>query len=126
MRKQITAAVVIFFSFVVPVVAQTIGSESVIIIKAARLIDGRGGSPLVPEMVRIEGERIVELASQPGHEALWGARNACITLLAGFTTCREMGPTWPYVDVDLRRAFDDGAVPEPRLLVARNYVISGQ
>ena len=34
--------------------------------------------------------------------ALWGARNARVTLLAGFTTCRDMGPTWPYVDVDLR------------------------
>ena len=47
----------------------------------------------------------------PGHDALWGARNARVTLLAGFTTCREMGPTWPYVDVDLRNAIDEGAVP---------------
>src|SRR4030095_9771369 len=26
----------------------------------------------------------------PGHDALWGARNALVTLRAGFTTCREM------------------------------------
>jgi len=35
-----------------------------------------------------------------------------------------MGPTWPYVDVDLRNAINDGAVPGPRLLVAGNYVSS--
>ena len=44
--------------------------------------------------------------------------------MAGFTTCREMGPTWPYVDVALRNAIDQGAVPGPRLLVAGNYVSS--
>lgn len=168
MRKQITTAVVILFSFVVPVAGQTSAAEPVTIIKAARLIDGRGGAPLVPAMARIAGERIVEVAAQlpipagakvidlgdatllpglidlhthltgrygvhwedalvkttPGHDALWGAHNARVTLLAGFTTCREMGPTWPYVDVDLRRAIEDGAVPGPRLLVAGNYVSS--
>jgi len=60
----------------------------------------------------------------PGHDALWGARNARVTLLAGFTTCRDMGPTWPYVDVELRNAIEEGAVPGPRLLVAGNYVSS--
>jgi imidazolonepropionase-like amidohydrolase len=35
-----------------------------------------------------------------------------------------MGPTWPYVDVDLRKAIEEGAVPGPRLLVAGNYVSS--
>jgi imidazolonepropionase-like amidohydrolase len=48
--------------------------------------------------------------------------NARTTLLAGFTTARDMGPTWPYVDVDLRYAIDRGAVPGPRLQVAGNYV----
>jgi imidazolonepropionase-like amidohydrolase len=42
--------------------------------------------------------------------------------LAGFTTCRDMGPTWPYVDIDLRKAIDEGVVPGPRLIVAGNYV----
>ncbi|MGH2626453.1 MAG: amidohydrolase family protein, partial [Anaerolineales bacterium] len=47
-----------------------------------------------------------------------------MTLLAGFTTTRDMGPTWPYVDVDLRNAIDAGVVPGPRMIVAGNYVSS--
>lgn len=139
-----------------------------IVIRAARLIDGRGGPPLEPAVVLIEGEKVVEVGSNlairdgariidmgdatllpglidlhthltdrygthweealvkttPGHNALWGAHNARITLMAGFTTCRDMGPTWPYIDVDLRNAIEEGAVPGPRLLVAGNYVSS--
>jgi hypothetical protein len=42
MKKQITAAVVILFSFVIPAAGQTSASEPVTIIKAARLIAGPG------------------------------------------------------------------------------------
>lgn len=148
--------------------AQPAAASQITVIRAARLIDGRGGAPLAPAMVRVEGERIVEAATTlivpagarivdlgdatllpglidlhthltnragvhwedgllkttPGHDALWGARNARVTLLAGFTTCRDLGPTWPYVDVDLRNAIDQGAVPGPRMLVAGSYVSS--
>lgn len=147
--------------------AQSAAAET-IVLQAARLVDGRGGPPLAPAMVRVEGERIVEVGARvtvpagartiqlgdatllpglidlhthltdkpgvhweealttttPGQAALWGAHNALVTLRAGFTTCRDMGPTWPYVDVDLRDAIDAGAVPGPRLLVAGNYVSS--
>jgi imidazolonepropionase-like amidohydrolase len=147
--------------------ASPTAASDAVVIKAARLIDGRGGAPIAPAMVRVEGERIVEAGATvatagarvidlgdatllpglidlhthltdkpgvhweealttttPGQAALWGARNARVTLLAGFTTCRDMGPTWPYVDVDLRDAIEQGAVPGPRLLVAGNYVSS--
>jgi imidazolonepropionase-like amidohydrolase len=141
---------------------------TVIIIRAARLIDGRGGAPLSPAMVRIEGERITAVGSSlpvpagarqinlgdatllpgfidlhthltgredvhwedalvtttPAEDALWGAHNALITLMAGFTTVRDMGPDWPYTDVALRNAIDGGAVPGPRMLVAGAYVSS--
>jgi imidazolonepropionase-like amidohydrolase len=143
-------------------------SPQVTILKAARLIDGTGAATVTPAMIRIEGERILEVGSSvripagarvidlgdatllpglidlhthltgdervhwedalvkstPALDALWGARNARITLLAGFTSCRDMGPVWPYVDVELRRAIDAGAVPGPRLMVAGNYVSS--
>ena len=146
----------------------TAARAETLVLKAARLVDGRGGPPLAPAMVRVEGDRIVEvgervavpagarvvdlgaatllpgfidlhthltdqedvhweealLKTTPSQAALWGARNARVTLEAGFTTCRDMGPTWPYVDVDLRDAIAQGAVPGPRLLVAGNYVSS--
>lgn len=55
---------------------------------------------------------------------MWGARNARVTLMSGVTTARDMGSTWPYVDVELRKAIDEGAVPGPRLIVAGSYVSS--
>jgi len=143
-------------------------TPAVVVLKAARLIDGRGGAPMAPALVRVEGDRIAEVGSRlavpagarvidlgdatllpglidlhthltdkfgvhweqalvsttPGQAALWGAANARATLMAGFTTCRDMGPTWPYVDVDLRNVIEQGGVPGPRLLVAGNYVSS--
>jgi imidazolonepropionase-like amidohydrolase len=140
-------------------------AEPLIVVRAARLIDGRGGAPIAPAVVVIRGERIeaagagvavpagarvidmgaatllpglIDLHTHltstgvhwedelvkttPGQAALHGAHNALVTLMAGFTTCRDMGPTWPYTDIDLRKAIDEGVVPGPRLMVAGNYV----
>lgn len=136
-----------------------------LLVKAARLIDGRGGAPLVNAGVLIRGERIEQvgpaagmtadevidlgsatvlpglidlhthltdevgtnwetnlLTTTPGRAAIYGAVNARTTLLAGFTTVRDMGPTWPYVDIDLRYAIDKGSTPGPRMQAAGNYV----
>lgn len=136
-----------------------------LLVRAAQILDGRGGPPLRDGAVLIRGDRIervgpVEglaadqvidlgtatvlpglidlhthltdevgtnwesalLTTTPGRAAIYGAVNARTTLLAGFTTCRDMGPTWPYVDIDLRYAIDKGSVPGPRLQVAGNYV----
>jgi len=50
-------------------------------------------------------------------EALTGARNARITLMAGFTTIRNVGASG-YSDVALRDAINAGDVPGPRMLVS--------
>src|SRR5437763_1186638 len=62
------------------------------------------------------------LKTTPGEAALHGAHNALVTLMAGFTSCRDMGPTWPYTDIDLPKAIDAGVVPGPRLMASGNYV----
>src|SRR5206468_4425380 len=132
------------------VLAQAPAPPTVVMIRAARLIDGRGGAPLAPAAVIIRGERIdavgvnlsapagarvIDLGAAtlvpglidlhthltssgvhwedelvkttPGQATLHGAYNARVTLMAGFTTCRDMGPTWPYTDIDLRKAIDE-------------------
>ncbi len=147
------------------VTAQSPRAQSTVL-RATRLIDGTGTPPVMAAMIRVDGDRIVEVGtsvripsaarvidlgdatllpglidlhthltgdervhwedalvkSTPPRDALWGARNARITLLAGFTSVRDMGPSWPYVDVELRRAIEDEAVPGPRMMVAGNYV----
>jgi imidazolonepropionase-like amidohydrolase len=57
------------------------------------------------------------LAISVPREALIGARNARVTLLAGFTTVRNVGASG-YSDVALRDAINAGDVPGPRLLVS--------
>jgi imidazolonepropionase-like amidohydrolase len=74
--------------------------------------------------VEADDDREALVTTTPAQAALWGARNARVTLLAGFTTCRDMGPTWPFTDVDLRDAIEEGAVPGPRLVVAGSYISS--
>ena len=136
-----------------------------LLVRAARIIDGRGGAPLTGGAILVRGDRIERigpaaelrgdrvidlgaatvlpglidlhthltdevgtnweralLTTTPGKAAIFGAKNARDTLMAGFTACRDMGPTWPYVDIDLKYAIEKGAVPGPRLLVAGNYV----
>ena len=50
-------------------------------------------------------------------KALTGARNAQKTLLAGFTTVRNVGADG-YADIALRDAINDGELPGPRLFVS--------
>ena len=57
------------------------------------------------------------LAISVPREALTGARNAKVTLEAGFTTIRNVGASG-YADVALRDAVNAGDVPGPRMLVS--------
>lgn len=58
-----------------------------------------------------------ELTSTDAKEAINGVVNARTTLLAGFTTIRNVG-AGGYTDVDLRDAVDAGQVPGPHMQVS--------
>jgi imidazolonepropionase-like amidohydrolase len=58
-----------------------------------------------------------ELGISTPREALIGAKNARITLEAGFTTVRNVG-AGGYTDVALRDSINAGDVPGPRMLVS--------
>ena len=58
-----------------------------------------------------------QLAISVPREALIGAKNARVTLLAGFTTVRNVGAR-DFTDVALRDAINAGDVPGPRMLVS--------
>lgn len=62
------------------------------------------------------------LKSNPGRDALIGAKNARATLQAGFTTVRDVGVFRGLSDVILRNAIDAGLVPGPRMYVAGAYI----
>jgi imidazolonepropionase-like amidohydrolase len=69
------------------------------------------------------GHGYTELLARTGaQEALSGVRNARDTLLAGFTTVRDVGTLRAFVDVALRDAIDQGWVAGPRMRVAGAYV----
>jgi imidazolonepropionase-like amidohydrolase len=62
------------------------------------------------------------LERSEAQEAFSGVRNARATLLAGFTTVRDVGTYRAFVDVALRDAIDNGTVIGPRMKVAGAYV----
>jgi imidazolonepropionase-like amidohydrolase len=76
----------------------------------AHMIGDLTGSPLVP------------LERSGAQEAFTGVRNARATLMAGFTTIRDVGTYRAFVDAALRDAVADGTVAGPRMAVAGAYV----
>ncbi len=62
------------------------------------------------------------LSSSAARDALMGAAHARATLLAGFTTVRDVGTYRALVDVALRNAINAGQVVGPRMFVAGAYV----
>jgi imidazolonepropionase-like amidohydrolase len=62
------------------------------------------------------------LKASPAATALLGARNARLTLEAGFTTVRDVGTYRGLTDVALRDAINGGLVSGPRMFVAGAYI----
>jgi imidazolonepropionase-like amidohydrolase len=61
-------------------------------------------------------EELESLQKTVAERALDASVNARVTLMAGFTTVRDVGST-DYLDVGLRNAIAHGDVPGPRMLV---------
>jgi imidazolonepropionase-like amidohydrolase len=62
------------------------------------------------------------LNTSPAATALIGARNARLTLMAGFTTVRDLGTYRGLTDIALRDAINKGHVPGPRMFVSGAYL----
>jgi imidazolonepropionase-like amidohydrolase len=69
------------------------------------------------------GHGYTELLTRTGaQEAMSGVRNARDTVLAGFTSVRDVGTFRAFVDVALRDAIDERLVVGPRMRVAGAYI----
>jgi len=101
----------------------------------ARRID-LGGMTLLPGLIEGHGHLFLHPYSETSwddqvlHEALAlrtarAVNHARATLLAGFTTERDLGTEGAgYADVGLKAAIEQGIVPGPRLLVATRAIVA--
>jgi imidazolonepropionase-like amidohydrolase len=65
------------------------------------------------------------LKEPPAYRTLRAGKQAEATLMAGFTTLRDLGTEGAgYADVALKRAIDDGMIPGPRLFVATRAIVA--
>ncbi len=104
------------------------GAASAVTIPAgARIID-LGDATLMPGFVDAHthlmgrtlnnpGKAGEDTRDFPGVSAIFGAENARRTLMAGFTTVRNVGSA-RFEDVGLRQAINEGVVPGPRMQTA--------
>ena len=97
--------------------------------EAAALVE-LPGHTLLPGLIdchthlvgELQGAGIPAIDRSAAQEALSGVANARATILAGFTTVRDVGTFRAFVDVALRDAIRGGAVVGPRMAVAGAYV----
>ena len=69
------------------------------------------------------GHGYAEILTRTGaQEAMSGVRNARDTVMAGFTTVRDVGTLRAFVDVALRDAIEAGWVVGPRMCCAGGYI----
>jgi imidazolonepropionase-like amidohydrolase len=66
-------------------------------------------------------QQIDGLTKTVAEQALDASVNARVTLIAGFTTVRDVGAA-DFLDVGLRNAIASGKIPGPRMLVATNAI----
>jgi imidazolonepropionase-like amidohydrolase len=65
------------------------------------------------------------LKEPPAFRTLRAGKQAAATLMAGFTTLRDLGTEGAgYADVAVKRAIDEGMIPGPRLFVATRAIVA--
>jgi imidazolonepropionase-like amidohydrolase len=65
------------------------------------------------------------LKESEAYRTLEAADHAKATLMAGFTTLRDLGTEGAgYADVSIKRAIDEGLIPGPRLFVATRAIVA--
>ena len=110
-------------------------AESVSAPADARIIELRGET-LIPGLMDLHSHLLLH----PYNETLWddqvlkepaayrtlrAGRQAEATLMAGFTTLRDLGTEGAgYADVSLKRAIEEGIIPGPRLYVATRAIVA--
>lgn len=125
--------------WVVVVAGDTIAAvgpaEKVVVPAGAEVIE-LPGMTLLPGLIDAHSH----LFLHPYNETLWNDQvlkeplayrtvlatlHSRATLMAGFTTLRDLGTEGAgYADVSIRRAIDEGRIPGPRLLVATRAIVA--
>ena len=98
--------------------------------KTAKIVDWRRYTVL-PGLIDLhthladvaQGADVAEpIKTGPAETAFIGAKNARDTLMAGFTTVRDVGTFRVFADTKLRNAINQRLVPGPRMFVAGTYL----
>jgi imidazolonepropionase-like amidohydrolase len=113
-----------------------VGPPAAVHASAAATVIDLPGATLLPGLIDAHSHLLLH----PYNETLWddqvlkepvpyrtlrAAQAAHATLMAGFTTLRDLGTEGAeYADVSLRRAIEDGLIDGPRLLVATRAIVA--